>query len=81
MYKALVGETSCKKYLTVKHPIARWIPEEPNRYWSMNKSEPRCIYHEGYGLYECAEKGGNPFWGIKEISQYWESPMIIKELS
>ncbi|NXU01235.1 ENR1 protein, partial [Buphagus erythrorhynchus] len=30
--------------------------------------------HEGHGLHECADKGRNPFRGIREISKYWEFP-------
>ncbi|NXP02077.1 ENR1 protein, partial [Certhia brachydactyla] len=29
---------------------------------------------EGYKLHECADKGINPFWAIRRLSRYWESP-------
>ncbi|NWW39514.1 ENR1 protein, partial [Panurus biarmicus] len=28
--------------------------------------------NEGYQLHQCTDKGINPFWGIREISRYWE---------
>ncbi|NXT97080.1 ENR1 protein, partial [Buphagus erythrorhynchus] len=31
--------------------------------------------HEGHQLYECADRGINPFWGMKQISKYWECPL------
>ncbi|NXO21189.1 ENR1 protein, partial [Cisticola juncidis] len=31
--------------------------------------------HEGYNLYQCASQGRNPFWGVREISRYWVSPL------
>ncbi|NXR28096.1 ENR1 protein, partial [Cinclus mexicanus] len=35
--------------------------------------------HEGYKLYECAERGINPFWGLRQISKYWEYPSEIQD--
>uniref|UniRef100_A0A803WDV1 ENR1 protein n=1 Tax=Ficedula albicollis TaxID=59894 RepID=A0A803WDV1_FICAL len=34
-----------------------------------------CLHHEIYNLYECPNRGWNPFWGIKSISKYWENPL------
>ncbi|NXO23766.1 ENR1 protein, partial [Cisticola juncidis] len=34
--------------------------------------------HEGYNLYQCVNKGMNPFWEIREISKYWENPLDIR---
>ncbi|XP_058717405.1 endogenous retrovirus group 3 member 1 Env polyprotein-like [Poecile atricapillus] len=73
-YKTPVGKMACKRYLTVKDSGSRWIPQEPNRYWAIGRKERGCIYHEGYKLHECAEKGINPFWGLRELSKYWEHP-------
>ncbi|NXS02233.1 ENR1 protein, partial [Oxylabes madagascariensis] len=36
---------------------------------------------EGYGLHECAGKGINPFWEMREISKYWDFPMTISDIS
>ncbi|NXU04033.1 ENR1 protein, partial [Buphagus erythrorhynchus] len=33
--------------------------------------------HEKYELHECTEKGVNPFWGIRVLSKFWESPAEI----
>lgn len=38
-----------------------------------------CISHEGYRLYERAGKGINPFWGVREISKYWEYPTKVQD--
>lgn len=63
---------ACKWYLVTKEISTKWIPHEPNRYWSDGKKERGCIYHEGYNVHECAERGVNNFWGVRQISKYWE---------
>ncbi|NWY08377.1 ENR1 protein, partial [Nothoprocta ornata] len=35
--------------------------------------------HEGYKLYKCPAKRMNPFWGIKELSKFWECPDEISD--
>lgn len=63
-YNTLVGKMACKRYLVTKDLGTKWIPREPNRYWSIGKKEKGCIYNEGYKLHERAEKRVNPFWGL-----------------
>uniref|UniRef100_A0A803WF74 Integrase catalytic domain-containing protein n=1 Tax=Ficedula albicollis TaxID=59894 RepID=A0A803WF74_FICAL len=36
-YKTFVGTMACKRYLTTKNSIIRWIPKEPNKYWEAPK--------------------------------------------
>ncbi|NXO26950.1 ENR1 protein, partial [Cisticola juncidis] len=36
--------------------------------------------HEGYNLHQYTERGINPFWGIREISKYWEYPFDTQNL-
>ncbi|NWY72864.1 ENR1 protein, partial [Erithacus rubecula] len=31
--------------------------------------------HDEYDLYECPNRGWNPFRGIPTISKYWENPL------
>ncbi|NWI38328.1 ENR1 protein, partial [Picathartes gymnocephalus] len=35
--------------------------------------------HEQSGLYECQGRNINPFWGIRQISNYWEFPQTMNE--
>lgn len=78
-YTTPVGKMACKRYIIIKDLTTRWVPQEPNRYWSIEKKEKGCIYHEGYNLHECAKKGANPFHEIKEIAKYWENPEKIED--
>lgn len=73
-YSTRVGKMACKRYLVVKNSGIRWVPKEPLTYWSVEKQGKGCIYHEGYKLHKCTEKEINPFWGIKELSKFWEFP-------
>ncbi|XP_058682309.1 endogenous retrovirus group 3 member 1 Env polyprotein-like [Poecile atricapillus] len=78
-YRTPVGRMACKRYPITKNLGTKWVPQEPNRYWSLEKREKGCIYHEGYNLYEFAEKGINPFCGIRSLSKYWECPYEDRE--
>ncbi|RMC13280.1 hypothetical protein DUI87_10815 [Hirundo rustica rustica] len=77
-YKTPVGRMACKRTLIIRDFIQKWIPREPYTYWATRKTETGCIYNEVYDLYQCTDRGINPFWGIKEISKYWESPFITQ---
>lgn len=76
-----VGRLACKRYVITKGTpfLIRWVPQEPNRYWSMSRRERGCIYHEGYNLFECTEKGANPFRGTRSLSKFWELPHVTEE--
>ncbi|RMB96933.1 hypothetical protein DUI87_26512 [Hirundo rustica rustica] len=55
-----------------------WICGGPNKYWSTENTE-KCIFNERYELYECIDKAINPFWGIKELSRFWQQPFETRE--
>lgn len=71
-YDTPVGKMLRKRYLIIKDLDTKWVPKEPNWYWAIGKKEKGCIYHEGYQLHECAEQRINSFWGIRELSKFWE---------
>ncbi|RMC06342.1 hypothetical protein DUI87_15774 [Hirundo rustica rustica] len=77
-YKTPVGRMACKRTLIIRDFIQKWIPREPYTYWATRKTGTGCIYNEVYDLYQCTDRGINPFWGIEEISKYWESPFITQ---
>ncbi|XP_053820859.1 endogenous retrovirus group 3 member 1 Env polyprotein-like [Vidua chalybeata] len=78
-YNTPVGKMACKRYLLIKNLEAKWVPREPLTYWAIGKTEKGCIYHEGYNLHKCTEKGVNPFWGIREVSKFWEFPTEVRD--
>lgn len=82
-YNTSVGKMACKSYLVIKHLNTKWIPQEPKllgKLLSIGKKEKGCIYHEGYKLHKCAEKGVDPFWGIRKMSKYWEYLWKIQDI-
>ncbi|XP_050829290.1 endogenous retrovirus group 3 member 1 Env polyprotein-like [Serinus canaria] len=78
-YNTPVGKMACKRYLIIKNSDTKWVPKEPNTYWTAGQIDKGCIYHEGYKLYKCPAKRMNPFWGIKELSKFWECPDEISD--
>lgn len=73
-YNTPVGKMACKRYIMIREQDSKWVPKEPNTYWAVGKTETGCIYHEGYKLHKCTGKRINPFWGIRELSKFWELP-------
>ncbi|RMB97033.1 hypothetical protein DUI87_26480 [Hirundo rustica rustica] len=77
-YQTRVGKLMCKRYIIVINLSAKWVPKGPNKYWSTENTE-KCIFNERYELYECIDKAINPFWGIKELSRFWQQPFETRE--
>ncbi|RMC16814.1 hypothetical protein DUI87_06067 [Hirundo rustica rustica] len=77
-YQTCVGKLMCKRYIIVINLSAKWVPKGPNKYWSTENTE-KCIFNERYELYECIDKAINPFWGIKELSRFWQQPFETRE--
>lgn len=65
---------ACKRSLILRDTSTKWVPREPDRYWTLGKEGKGCLYHEDQKLYEYIQRKKNPFWRLKQLSKYWESP-------
>ncbi|XP_039415851.1 suppressyn [Corvus cornix cornix] len=67
-----VGNIPCKRYKVSNKTSMWWVPEKPTWYWAQKKGKG-CIYDNEIGLFQCNDTRKNPYFGIPEISKFWEN--------